>query len=135
MKKLLTATALAAMVATTAQAKEVHLDCSYATTEGRSEVTKIMLDTEKNMGSTYERLFTKVKEKSWMSEGGTFVYPVGSGTGKLYSDGTHYWFSVPKSSGYDKFQIDRNDLTIVMDGMSPSPTGTCKVIEAPRTKI
>ena len=137
MKKAILATALITS-ALSINAKELHLDCNYSTTEGRSEVTKIVLDLDNKMGSTYDRIFSKTGNGSWLSsvpEGETKSWPVSSGSGDLYSNAETYWFSVPNSSGYDKFQIDRNDLTIVMDGMSPSPIGSCKIIEAPETLI
>ena len=48
MKKLLTATALAAMVATTAQAKEINLVC----TDNENQTQEVMINTEIGKGAT-----------------------------------------------------------------------------------
>ena len=131
MKKLLITIAAITAISTQAQAKEIHLDCAYATTEGRSGTTKIMLDTERMVATTYDRTFTKVYQKSLFNKGGAKHFEVGGGNGDLYTDGSVYWFSVPDTNGWDKFQIDRNSLNIMMDGMNPYPEGQCHIIAKP----
>ena len=127
MKKTLLTIAATIAITTSAQAKEVHLDCAYSTTEGRSETTKIMLDTDNNTATLYERLF--IKDPNWKKDKGKpkKVFVTDTGVGTLYSDPSVYWFTAVG----DKFQINRSTLEIIMDGMSPMPKGTCKVIETP----
>ncbi len=114
-----------------AQSKEIHLKCETASTEGRYENLKIVLNTESNMGSTSDRTFIFKK-----SESETKTYSMPNGTGKLYSDGSHYWFSIPgRHDKIIKYSINRTDLSVASDMFSPYAEGTCKIVEAPKTKI
>ena len=138
MKKALIIAATTIALTGVSYSKQLHLDCEAKTTEGRSNIFKIMIDPTSNAAAVSSNIF--FKDPNWNNPQGKEpkgVYPSTTGASdKLYTDGTYYWFSIPnRNYSPIKISLNRNDLTVITTEMSPNPTGTCKIVEAPKTKI
>lgn len=83
---------LACLLAGTAYAKVVTLDCKY---EGWVRVVRVSMDTDTQMASTTED-------------------DTGTSVGRLFTDGGDYWFTV-RGGSTRKFQINRQDLSSIME--------------------
>ena len=109
MKKTLLTIAAIATISTTAQAKEINLDCTYTGVSGEPKTSQIVLNTDLGTGTD------------------------DFGQGVLITKADAYEFTVRSSIGNMKTVIDRADLSYTHEFMN-KVEGTCKVVES-KTKI
>jgi len=127
MKKLLTATALMAMMATGAQAKEINLECHYVE-EGKNNTELVMINTNTAKGST------KYNQANISSDANTYMVK------------SLFYYS--KSLLVYQIDINRADLTYYSTLKIPAAKslgagkelitenkGTCTVIDISKNKI
>lgn len=104
-----------------AQAKVINLACEWINLRNERKPLQVSMDTDYNTASI----------------SGAF-----NGSGKLFSDGSAYWFTVRDGDfSTSKIQIDRNDLSLVIsDKIKLSDTqnnfaGQCKISDKKAPKI
>ena len=103
-KAILTAAALIA-ISTTAQAKEINLECAYTGVDGDQKSKEIVINTDLGTGTD------------------TF------GQGILITKADTYEFTVHSSIGSMKTTIGRNDLSYKHEFLNEL-VGSCKVVES-----
>ena len=109
-KKAITAVALLTAVATNVQAKEINLECTYTGVEGGQKTSNIVLNTD--LGTATNSF----------------------GQGMLIAKPDVYEFKVNVLGQTMYTTIDRNTLAYE-NAWAHTVKGTCKVVEAPKTKI
>jgi hypothetical protein len=119
MKSLVTALLFAAilLIANFASAKVITLDCFTINKENNHKYSfGVSMDTEQKLASVTGKAYT----------------------GKLFSDGSFYWFTIDIAGYISKYQIDRRDLSVTLSSGTPNannPTGQCTVVELEQPKI
>jgi len=114
---------LAGALSSTVLAKTTHLECTYINLKNTVNTHRLVIDTEKNTGS--------------------FIDGSSSYVGKLFSDGTSYWFTVNTLPGTvldfrKKHIVNRTDFSYQWHYYLNSHTfvgGTCTVVEPPKTQF
>ncbi|QWE06044.1 hypothetical protein [Polynucleobacter sp. JS-JIR-5-A7] len=121
MKKFLFALALLGLVQSV-NAKVITLSCDWINLKGGTNTTDISMDTDLQVGSA--------------TTNGKL-----DGTGKLYSDGEDYWFTAKDLISRQKYQVNRNTLSMklsyILDSgiANNSFQGQCKQIVKAQPKI
>ena len=115
--------ALSVLACLPAAAKVITLDCSYQNWKNQKELVwpvLISMDTESQLASATDTEAVK--------------------TGKLFSDGGSYWFTVYGSGMSFKYQINRQDLSLAVrydfsGGINDIRTGKCSISTVGEPKI
>lgn len=104
--------------------KVIALDCIYPGSKNKLPVqltVRLSMDTESQMASATN------------DEGGK--------TGKLFSDGSHYWFTTGTRDISYKYQINRHDLSVDIElnidsgQIKANTRGQCTIAEVQQPKI
>ncbi len=106
-------------------AKVITLDCEFVIEANNKFRADLTMDTANQTASA-----TRKDRK-----GEPFTL-----AGKLFTDGSQYWFTGKSDATTNKYQIDRNNLKAIfsqdLGGFIPKPIqGQCEVVEKAQPKI